>query len=331
MRGTAALVRVHVEDAWSWMYEHSSVVFEPAFMPSTPPWMFSRRPVKLSPHIPSTVADGTATAISTSSIRMLVPELIRMTPAFEVVARPRTIERVTRTLLAAMIRKPWMSWASIVVPSCDTMTSPLTTVSVTPAGTPVFAAVGLLPRHDGAPPPVPPRPPAPAVPPAPPDPPRPPAPAVPPAPPDPPLPPAPAVPPEPPLPPTPAVPAAPPEPPRPPAPAVPPAPPDPPRPPAPAVPPAPPDPPLPPAPADPVVPPAPAEPPPMPVPAAPVVPAEPPEPVVPAEPPASPPEPPSGAAPPPPPHEAAEVATRRANASRRTAVTPGYPPTNTNG
>ena len=44
--------------AWSWMYEHSSVVFEPAFSPSTPPWMFRRRPTKWSPQIPSTVADG---------------------------------------------------------------------------------------------------------------------------------------------------------------------------------------------------------------------------------------------------------------------------------
>ena len=33
--------------AWSWMYEHSSVVFEPAFSPSTPPWMLRRRPTKL--------------------------------------------------------------------------------------------------------------------------------------------------------------------------------------------------------------------------------------------------------------------------------------------
>jgi hypothetical protein len=69
----------------------------------------------------------------------------------------------------------------------------------------------------------------------------------------------------------------------------------------------------------------------MPVPAAPLVPAEPPEPIVPAEPPALPPEPPSGAAPLPPPQAAAEIAADKKNTSRRTAVTPGYPPTNTNG
>ena len=118
-----------------------------------------------------------------------------------------------------------MSCASMVVPSCDTITSPLTTVSATPAGTPVLAAVGLLPGHDGAAPPVPA------------------------APVDPPAPPGAAVPPE---------------------------------------------------------------------------PAEPPDPPLP-------PGPPSGAAALPPPHAAAEAATTRTNASRRMAVTPGYPPTNTNG
>src|SRR6185369_6770959 len=145
------------KDDWSWMYEHSSVVFEPAFRPSTPPWMFIRRPMKFSPHMPSTVADGAATAISTSSMRMLLPDLIRMTPAFCVygVDGPRTIVRVTRTLLAAIVRKPWMSWASIVVPSCVTMTLVFTTVSVTPAGTPVLAAVGFVPRHDAVAPPAP--------------------------------------------------------------------------------------------------------------------------------------------------------------------------------
>ncbi len=95
VRRAAALVRIDVEvrqvvDVRA--LEGAS--FGPAFSPSTPPWMFMRRPVKLSPHMPSTVADGAATAISTSSIRMLVPELMRMTPAFDVVARPRTIERV---------------------------------------------------------------------------------------------------------------------------------------------------------------------------------------------------------------------------------------------
>src|SRR3954464_11184340 len=151
------------------MYEHSRRLLEPAFSPSTPPWMFSRRPVKWSPHMPSTVADGAATAISTSSIRMLVPELIRMTPAFWAygVEWPRTIERVTCTLLAAMIRKPWMSWPSIVVPSCDTVMSPLTGAGTNPGGTAVLVAVGLPPRQDDPPPADPPCPPKPVVPPRP--------------------------------------------------------------------------------------------------------------------------------------------------------------------
>ena len=69
--------------AWSWMYEHSSVVFEPAFSPSTPPWMFRRRPTKLvapdpvdrrrrrRPPRPRRPRSGCC-----------VPESMRMTPVF---------------------------------------------------------------------------------------------------------------------------------------------------------------------------------------------------------------------------------------------------------
>src|SRR4051812_24091997 len=127
------------------MYEHSMVSPLLALMPSTPPWMFKRRAVNPAPHNPSTVAEGTATAISVSSISTSVPDCTRITPAFEVVARPRTMERVTRTWLAAMVRNPWMSCASTVVPSAVTMTSWFTTASATPAGTPVLVASGLAP------------------------------------------------------------------------------------------------------------------------------------------------------------------------------------------
>ena len=120
-------------------------------MPSTPPWMLSRRATTFCPERPSTSTDGLAAAISTSSIVMSVPESIRMIAVVALVALPRTIERVTVTWLALMVKKPWMSCASIRVPSLVTTTSWATVVSATPAGTPVFVASGFAPGHGCAP------------------------------------------------------------------------------------------------------------------------------------------------------------------------------------